>query len=253
MKEQLKLLEEVQRHDARLQVLEGARKAIPEKLEVMHRDLKTLEDLLIRERTELEDAEKWRRDKQGEMKTEEEQLSKAKAKLSGVKNSKEYMATQREVETLRKMSVETEEKLTGFSTAADSTKTKIEKHQADVDKLRAVVEKEEVTSRERLVSLETEITKLRSERDAATKAVRPDVLKKYNSIKMRRGLAIVAVHNGTCRGCNMNIPPQLYNQLQRANAIELCPNCHRIIYWDKLLESPDGQTFEGGTEKPAQP
>jgi len=52
------------------------------------------------------------------------------------------------------------------------------------------------------------------------------------------------VRNGTCQGCNMNIPPQLYNQLQRGDTIELCGTCNRIIYWDKLLENPDGEAAD---------
>ena len=76
--------------------------------------------------------------------------------------------------------------------------------------------------------------------------VRPDVLKKYATIRMRRGLAMAPVKNGTCQGCNMNIPPQVFNQLQRGDTIELCGNCNRIIYWDKLLENPDGSPSEPG-------
>lgn len=238
MKEQLRLLEELQRHDARLQELEAERKAIPDKLESMRKDLKVIEDMLARERSDLEAAEKWRRDKEDEMRTEEAQLNKAKAKLSGVKNSKEYMATQREVETLRKMSIETEEKLQQFVAASEDARRKITAHTADVEKLRAVVEREDQASSDKLAGIDAQLARIRGERDAATQAVRADVLKKYNAIKMRRGLAVVAVHNGTCRGCNMNIPPQLFNQLQRGNAIELCPNCHRIIYWDKLFAPP---------------
>jgi uncharacterized protein len=44
------------------------------------------------------------------------------------------------------------------------------------------------------------------------------------------------VTSGTCGGCHMTIPPQLYNILIRGNSIESCPNCHRIIYWDELLK-----------------
>jgi predicted nucleic acid-binding Zn-ribbon protein len=89
--------------------------------------------------------------------------------------------------------------------------------------------------------------------------VKPDVLRRYGTIRMRRGLAVVAVSNGTCLGCHMNIPPQLYNQLQRADAILTCPQCHRIIYWDQLMveedpgegseESSDGDGGEGGVEQ----
>jgi hypothetical protein len=49
-------------------------------------------------------------------------------------------------------------------------------------------------------------------------------------------LAVVSVRNGTCQGCNMNIPPQLYNVLQRGQTIETCPSCHRIIYWEEIMK-----------------
>jgi len=42
---------------------------------------------------------------------------------------------------------------------------------------------------------------------------------------------VVEVRNGTCLGCHMNLPPQFFNELQRARDIRLCPNCHRILFW----------------------
>ncbi|MEE9535799.1 MAG: C4-type zinc ribbon domain-containing protein, partial [Desulfobacterales bacterium] len=33
-----------------------------------------------------------------------------------------------------------------------------------------------------------------------------------------------------CQGCNVNIPPQLYNELQRFDTLMFCPHCQRIIY-----------------------
>jgi predicted nucleic acid-binding Zn-ribbon protein len=249
LKEQLKLLEELQRHDARIQELEGARKAIPAKLDVMRADLGKIEELLARERAELQEAERWRRDKDGEVKAEEAQLSRAKQKLAQVKNSKEYMATQREVEATRKMVAETEEKLLQLIDAAEQARAKITAHEGDLEKLRQHVAGEEEQARQKVAVLDGDLGEAREARDTAAKTVRADVLKKYSAIRMRRGLAVVAVHNGTCRGCNMNIPPQLYNQLQRGNAIEVCPNCQRIIYWDKLLEDPDGRPTETDAEE----
>jgi predicted nucleic acid-binding Zn-ribbon protein len=251
LKDQLRHLEELQRHDARIQELEGARRAIPAKLESMKTDLARIEELLGRERAELDEAERFRRDKDTESKTAESQLTKAKHKLAQVKNSKEYMATQREVESTRKMVAETEEKLLGLIDAAEQARKKIAAHEGDVEKLRQHVANEEREAQAKLATIDTEIATARVGREQATGAVRPDVLKKYAAIRMRRGLAVVAVHNGTCRGCNMNIPPQLYNQIQRGNAIEVCPNCQRIIYWDRLLEDPDGKPSEPA-EKPVE-
>jgi predicted nucleic acid-binding Zn-ribbon protein len=29
----------------------------------------------------------------------------------------------------------------------------------------------------------------------------------------------------------MNIPPQVYNELQRCDSLKYCPSCFRIIHW----------------------
>ena len=42
----------------------------------------------------------------------------------------------------------------------------------------------------------------------------------------------------TCRGCNRNIPPQLSIVLQRADSVETCPNCNRIIYSAEAVNPP---------------
>jgi predicted nucleic acid-binding Zn-ribbon protein len=60
----------------------------------------------------------------------------------------------------------------------------------------------------------------------------------------------VAVKNGTCQGCNMNIPPQLYNVLQRGVSIEICPSCSRIIYWEDIMKDPAASGSDSG-EPPA--
>jgi predicted nucleic acid-binding Zn-ribbon protein len=62
-----------------------------------------------------------------------------------------------------------------------------------------------------------------------------DLLKKYDVIKEKRtGQAVVSVWKEICAGCHMNIPPQMYNELQRYEKVVTCPNCNRIIYWEDL-------------------
>jgi len=39
-----------------------------------------------------------------------------------------------------------------------------------------------------------------------------------------------------CQGCNMGIPPQLYNIVLRGENIETCPYCHRIMYYEVALK-----------------
>lgn len=236
MRDQLRLLEELQRHDAKLQEVESVIKALPEKLAAAESALLDLEHLLTKERTEITETEVFRKGQADEQRDAEEALSKAKAKLSQVKNLREANAMQREVETNRRSIDTRQEEVSKLGAALDAQQQKLAEHEALLAAERTQVETQRSAMEQRLIDLKGQLNSLRGSREEAAKRLKPDVLRKYGTIRMRRGLAVVAVKDGTCRGCNMNIPPQLYNTLQRGSSLEVCPNCNRIIYWAKLLE-----------------
>jgi predicted nucleic acid-binding Zn-ribbon protein len=238
LKEQLKLLEALQQHDARLQDLEEQLKALPEKLDQMRSDLARIEKIVAAEREKLAEAERWRTEQEKQLKFEEEAIVKAKSKLQTVKTSREHMAADRELKSTRDMKEEREGEILKLIEATEQTKKMIAEHEADVAKLRDEVAQEETAIQARIGELQEQAKALRVEREGAVKGIRPDVLKRYSTIRLRRGLAVVPVHKGVCAGCHMAIPPQLYNNLQRGNSIEHCPLCGRIIYWDQLMAPP---------------
>lgn len=236
MKDQLRLLEDLQRFDARLQEHDSALKTLPEKLQALKNDLGKVEALLARERQQLADAEKFRRDTEMQLKTDEQTVAKSKAKMSQVKTGKDYMAAQREMEATRKMVGEREEELLKLVDAIEAYKKNVDAHEKDVAELRSLVEREEAATQTRLADINARTSGERAERDAIAAKIRPDLMKKYNHVRQRRGVAVVPVVGGVCQGCHMSIPPQLYNILQRATSIETCPNCNRIVYWDEIMK-----------------
>ena len=238
MRDQLKRLEELQRHDAKIQELENSLKAIPTKLAATQADLARVESLLESERAQLAETERYYAAQKGQLEDEEIQVSGAKHKLAQAKNTKEYMAAQRETETRREGVASREAEITKLVDAIEAKKKVLEERAAGVQTIRESVQKDIEMAQQRTAEIEGKIAELRVERDKVASDVKPDVLKRYSGIRIRRGLAVVGVKNGTCRGCNMNIPPQLYIVLQRGATIETCPSCHRIIYWEDLMKDP---------------
>ena len=236
MRDQLRRLEELQQHDARIQELENALKAIPAKLATTQADLARVEAMLNSERSALGETERYYAEQKGLLGDDEQQVSSAKHKLSQAKNSKEYMAAQREIEQRRESVAGREGEISKLVEAVDAKKKLLADRAADVQTLKDSIQKDSDAARARMAELEGKIAALRGERDALAAGVKPEMLKRYSTIRMRRGLAVVSVRNGTCQGCNMNIPPQLYNTLQRGQTIETCPSCHRIIYWEDLMK-----------------
>jgi len=41
---------------------------------------------------------------------------------------------------------------------------------------------------------------------------------------------MVKLVNGACQGCNMNVPPQVINEVKMKNELIICENCSRILY-----------------------
>jgi predicted nucleic acid-binding Zn-ribbon protein len=228
--------------------LENALKAVPAKLATNQADLARVEALLVSERAQLAETERYYGEQKGQLEQDEENVTGAKHKLSQAKNSKEYMAAQRETESRRDGVASREAEVAKLVDAIEAKKKVLGERAQSVEEVRASVEKDGELARARVAEIEGKIAAIRIERDQLARDVRPEVLKRYSGIRIRRGLAVVGVRNGTCRGCNMNIPPQLYNVLQRGSSIETCPSCHRIIYWEDLMKDPEsvkGDTTAG--------
>jgi len=248
LRDQLKRLEELQRYDAQIQELTNALKAIPAKLEASQTDFARVEALLNNERSQLTESQRYYSDQKGQLQTEESSASGAKNKLSMAKNSKEYVAAQREMEQTRESVQNREQEIAKLIDAVQVKEKLLADRATELEALRKSIDKDAEVGRKKMAELEGQIGAIKVDRDKVAAGIRPDVLKRYGAIRMRRGLAVTTVRNGTCQGCNMNVPPQLFNVLQRGTSIETCPYCHRIVYWENLMkDEPTPNTPTSGS------
>ncbi len=238
LREEIRRLEELQRLDAQVNELATALAAIPAKVQSSRIDMDRVEGMLTSERTQLGETQRYYREQKALLESDEGHVSGAKTKLSAAKNSREFNAAQKEIEQTRE-SVEKRQAEVEKLVAAMAAKEAVLAERAnELKTVRASLEKDGEIARGKMAEVEGKIAAIKVERDKLSAAIKPDMLKRYGAIRMRRGLALVAVGNGSCRGCNMNIPPQLYNVLQRGSSIELCPYCHRMIYWEEVMKDP---------------
>ena len=237
MREQLGLLERLQKVDAKLQETEAELAELPKKLKKINEDVARVEALLEQERKQLEEVQAYKSELEQEAFAEQEQLSKTKSKLTQVRNSKQYLAVQREFESGRKAAGEREDEVGKLSETLERFQGSISTHEQELEVLRQTVAQEQADADTRLVELEQVAESQRSEREKFSAEVRPDVLRKYNAIARRRGgKAVVAAKRGVCTGCNMRLPPQLYNIILRCTTIEQCPNCNRIVFRPEVAD-----------------
>ena len=161
-------------------------------------------------------------------------LKKSKGKLMQVENSKEYHAMVREMDSLERVNKGREEE----KTALIEELTRQKAIQEDIETRFAAVKEEleacESGIQERLNKAQVELDKLMLRRGDTGKEVPMPVFIRYEFIRERLDHpVIVPVTEGVCSGCNITIPPQNYIELQKAAQILSCPNCQRLMFWDK--------------------
>lgn len=159
-------------------------------------------------------------------------IKKSKNKLMMVSNSKEHQAMMREIDNLEKMNRNREEEKVSVMeeiVGQEESLTEVQKELAD---LQQEISQKKKQINQKLQSSKERLQTLQGQRGEAEEVIPKPILSRYQFIHSRLSQPVVVfVDQGICKGCNISIPPQTYNVLQKGEQILSCPNCHRIIYW----------------------
>jgi predicted nucleic acid-binding Zn-ribbon protein len=130
-----------------------------------------------------------------------------------------------------------EDKMLECLEAIDEAEAAAASERESVDEFSRQMENEKAQVERESADMEQKLEQLLGQRDTIVTAIGSDLLKKYEQTKEYTGaIAVAAVKSSICQGCNMNIPPQMYNELQRFDRLLVCPHCERIIYPHGRLE-----------------
>jgi predicted nucleic acid-binding Zn-ribbon protein len=187
--------------------------------------------------TEVAELSARQRDLEGRLTAIEAKMKDRRMRITRIRNDKELGLAKREVELLKEEASGLETELMGVFEQVEAATARLEAAQSELASLTAARDTEAEQLRETIGRLSEAIERDRGRRVALVDAVDGDLRRRYEMIFSRRGgIAVVPVRGGTCQGCHMHVPPQLYNQIQRNEQVILCPNCQRMLYWQ-----PEGE------------
>jgi hypothetical protein len=170
---------------------------------------------------------------------ERDKVKKWEGRLGEIKTPREFAALSREIDIAKKTNDGQSEQVRELTAQAAEIKKSIDAKEEVLSEREAGAQAETEEIEKARAAADEKMKALEARRAAAVKVVDPGLLAKYENIKRRRaGIAIAQVVGMTCKGCHRNVPPQLAITLQRANSIETCPNCHRIIYSADAVNPP---------------
>ncbi len=241
-------MEEVIKNLVALQAVDLEIRKIDEELATASDDLDSMRARVIGHKEAIAEAtarieEGEARRKELEVAVEESQgmVKDRQNKLMSVQTNREYQSLLKEIDDAKAANKERDDEVVRILEEAEYIQAKLDERKevcAREEEELAAAEKEAATREKKLNTARRKIVK---ERTVAAGKLDDGRLRRYERIREKReGVAVVGVRDGVCFGCYMNVPPQMYNNLLKSEALLSCPTCNRMIY-----HLPEPETVEG--------
>lgn len=230
MRKNLKMLDELQAIDLKIDGYKGKKNVLEGEVAGLEGKVAEARSAISEKKGELAvlDEEKSRLEEG--IAAEQENITRSEAHQKEIKTQKEYQAVSKEISTARKLSAEMEEQLLQKMGQIDELRVQIAALEEDLASLDRNVDAQKGDVQGKIGMLDENIVKVTAERDDIVKGLPAQMMKRYGMLReQRRGIAVVEARDGSCLGCNMHLPPQLYNTLFRVDELITCPHCQRIL------------------------
>jgi hypothetical protein len=222
---------EIKQHHGKKQDLMGELQAKEQEIQIKKREIVKLSSVLV-------ETEKLRQEKDRVFQDEGKKATDRRMRMNRIKNSKELMALQREIDLIKQGNSEREEELIKLMEETDRASSEIKGKEEELAKLQAEWDQEQEELRSQITGIDQAVSEAATRRQIIAAQIAGDLISRYELIFSRRGgTAVVEVTGGICQGCYMNVPPQLWNEIIRSEKVHLCPSCQRILHYKPAEEA----------------
>jgi len=234
LRDQLELLWELQKIDLLLKTIKEERDRYPKEMKKLDENQVIEKERIQKEREKIESLEKERRRKEGNLNLGQEKIKRAEGRMFEVKTNKEYQALLSEIEAIKEANSREEEEILQVMDEIDELKKDLSRREKEMAITMEKIEAEKRKIQEGMAQGDAVWKKQLERREVLSKQIESKLFKLYNTLKEKRhGIGVVSAKQETCQGCFVNVPPQMFIEVQKNNSLIRCPNCNRILYWER--------------------
>ena len=207
---------------------------VADKIAELDKELDTFLRSIEKQKAAFEDLQARYNDAEEQVRVNTTLIEKTEEKRRAVKTNREYQSLLKEEEQLRARKSQIEDEMLECMTEMETLSQTISAREEEHRQLDEQVASDKKAVTESASENETRFSDLSHEVKTVEADIAPELLKAFVKVKKMcpDGKAVAPVRNSICMGCHMNIPPQMFNELQRFDSLKLCPFCNRILYWD---------------------
>ncbi len=237
MGKNLKLLAELQIIDLKLDNRNSEKEKLLKEISGLDEKLEAARADITVKRAEMDEIELGKKELEENLESETDNIARSEVRLKEIKTQKEYQAVSKEVSAAKKVKAELEEQILQKITRVDELNAEITTMDEALKSLEENIDSRKAETQQKIDEIESGISADIAGRESMVDDIQPSLMKRYAMLREKRqGLAVVEARNGSCLGCNMNLPPQIYNNLYKTENIVTCPHCQRLLF----LRQDDG-------------
>ena len=234
MREQIGRVVQLQEIEIKINKIKSVLEVIPGKISSLDKEIMDAEQDMEIKKSLVDELRKKYRLNESDYQSNLSILRKSQEKLAAVKTNKEYQSILKEIDDIKAKNSLVEDEMLKSLDVIEATERETVTLKKEFLEIKDRIDREKEIIKEKIGQSETDLAELDEERGSVAKNIDKEIMSKFNIVKgLTKGTAIAPALDSICRGCNMNIPPQMYNDLQRFDSIKFCPHCQRIIYWGK--------------------
>ena len=230
IEEQIKRLKDLQTVSVELREMEDNLRKYPEELSVFKGELQSVKESLTEKTLQTEESDKSKSVLEDELSEKKAYIEKSEERLLNIKTHREYEALHKELTDAKKECLDIEDRildLMGRLEVLETETAELEKSLSEKsEQYGPKIEELENTIKD----LEDKCAPCRTRRNSIAGELSSEVLFVYNKIVEKSPTFLAEARNEMCMNCNMNIPPQMFNEVLTRTKIIQCPNCTRILH-----------------------
>jgi len=182
---------------------------------------------------------------ESELKDIQQKLVKFQTQLMEVKNSREYSAVLKEIDSAKVEITKHDEGLLARMQEIETLQADLPEAEAKLAVEVAAFDKERAEIEAAMQSLEERARQLVAERVKVEKSLPRDILMTFNRVaQARQGVSMARVVDAVCSACNVRLRPQVYNEVRRGDTLLTCDSCRRFLYYEPVETAGDSPAAE---------
>ena len=232
MRDQFRLLFELQHVDDCLRVLALEEHTLPQRLQAYEAACTTARQQLAQQQAAIEHSERQQRVLDRELASHQEALRKTQSKAHEVKTNKEYSAVLTEIESGKQRLEALEDQLLALMEATDQQRQAYRVQEQRVQAALQELAGQQRQLQQAQASLQRDMADEQESRQQTVATLDAKLYEQYQKMAAQHGgRAVAQLQDGVCSGCHLKVQPQLISEIRLQTQLFTCPHCRLMLLW----------------------